>query len=717
MGKKRRAASGTHVSERDIPWASVPLTSQAESVNETFDEGFAGWEDADGEFFGLQAADGFDVVYEKDPSGINRVQLVKLDERPKKKAKSETKDKSNGKTSKAPGAAPARKAPEADASDDEDASLAGVFSAAGAAGIVDDIDVELPGWKAPLNMRIKRALHELGFTNPTNIQSSTLPLALGTDGPPRDVVGIAQTGSGKTLAYGLPVLEYILSAGLDESKDAARPLEALILAPTRELALQVAQHLRSVSSAGGNVARVAAVCGGMSEQKQRRVLEQHGGAHIIVATPGRLWDLLKHDDALVSRVRQTRFLIVDEADRMVDAGHFAELDMILRIVRRTSGAAVDANPEMQTFIYSATLTKALQENLSRRTKPKKKKLAEESTTLDDLVARIDFRDPEPAIVELQTERHVSDSLVEAKIECLDKDKDAYLYYLLLRYPGRTLVFVNSIDSIRRLVPLLTTLGISAYPLHGQMQQQQRLRNLDRFKKRMTAPGTAPAAAQTTVLLATDVAARGIDVQGIDHVVHFQIPRSADTYVHRSGRTARAGHVGVAVALISPGEQRLWRDIWRALRRTDPVAPLQVEYTFLARIRERLQLAREIDSLVHKESKQAHDDAWLDALAKEADLAVESEDEDPDAAQPRGGRRAARGAAARVAELRAELRAELARPLTARGVSHKYITSGSRRDFAQSMLAGKRAYLLTESSTMLGVQRAPMQHDTGAHRLH
>ena len=201
-----------------------------------------------------------------------------------------------------------------------------------------------------------------------------------------------------------------------------------------------------------------------------------------------------------------------------------------------------------------------------------------------------------------------------------------------------------------------------------------------------------------------MAARGIDVEGIDHVVHYQIPRSADTYVHRSGRTARAGHVGVAVALISPGEQRLWRDIWRALQRSDPVAPLQIEYSFLGPIRERLQLARAIDRATHRESKQAYDDAWIKNLAREADIDMDEEEHDPDAPAA-GSKKAARSSAAHVAELRAALRNALAHPLSARGVSHKYITSGSRRDFAQSMLAGR------SSDTMLGVSRAAMHDHT------
>ena len=133
---------------------------------------------------------------------------------------------------------------------------------------------------------------------------------------------------------------------------------------------------------------------------------------------------------------------------MIEAGHFAEMDLLLQMVRRTKGAAADANPDMQTFVYSATMSKALQTNLKRALwRKKQRREAEPSNTLDDLLARVDFRDAEPVVIEMATQRHVADTLYEAKMECVGQDKDAYLYYILLRYPGRTLVFVLSLIHI------------------------------------------------------------------------------------------------------------------------------------------------------------------------------------------------------------------------------------------------------------------------------
>ena len=840
-GAKGKRVRGEHVREDEVPWRSLPVASTAESVNETFDEGFEGWEQADGEFLGLQAADGFDVVYEPDSSGRNKtVKLIKVggkgdrpkpadqdtqekaakDGKRKKKAVGKSQDgahhtettaaapqdqeavpmdgdvdradaKDDAEAKEAAGTddgegddfhdavetdgADVDQAPEdyeespdardeepedagdeepGDAGDQDDGATPGreeqdaededdpaaVFAAARAQGIALDAESlreQLGAWKPnPFHVRLLQALSHLGFERPTPIQAQTLAPALGLNGRPRDVVGIAQTGSGKTLAYGLPILQYILQNALDISKEPLRPLEALVLAPTRELALQVARHLQQVSDAGGRIARIAPICGGMAVQKQERMLRQHGGAHIVVATPGRLWDMLKHDNDLAHRVRQTRFLVIDEADRMVESGHFAEMDAILRMVRRTKGAAVAANEEMQTFVYSATMTKALQSNLQSKPWRRKRRQAaeDEGDTLDDLISRVDFRDAEPCVVELTPERRVAETLIEAKIECLAKEKDTYLYYLLLRYPGRTLVFLNSVDGIRRLQPLLATLGISAYPLHGQMAQQQRLKNLDRFRRGVAAPGVArPGGARSgskpgvgaTVLLATDVAARGLDVVGVDHVVHFQIPRTADAYVHRSGRTARAGQEGVSVALIEPAEQRRWAEIWRALQRQDRLPSLPVEYTFLERIRERLQLAREIDSLVHRETKQSHDDAWLRNLAQDAEIGMESDegsdaDDNEAAVHSRSGRRRGKGARAardQIGALRAQLDALLAKPLSARGVSQRYLTAGSRPEFVESMLSGSRTYtrgapseLTADSDQMLGVKRSSVLAD-------
>ncbi|KAI3626233.1 hypothetical protein CBS9595_001594 [Malassezia furfur] len=775
MGKRRAAAAPAPVRASAVPWKNVPLSSQAENVNETTDEGFDMLDMNDDDFMGLQAVEGYDVEYEPDASGRNKTVRI-VEAKPKGKGKkgkaaaarpsdAETpaapKEKPTAKSKKAKASADARAepaqraapAPQSDSSEhdvgegsvtadeepettNEDAeSLDGsdeasepaapeprsaplsakarraalheaadldVNAALGQARaqglLLDDdsgddgqerADAQLPGWRDfPLLAPIKRALHALSFAKPTDVQAKTLPLSLGLDGPPRDVVGVAETGSGKTLAYGLPVLQYIChTADSDAGPD--RPLEALILTPTRELALQVTQHLRAVSAAGGHFAHVATVCGGMSVQKQQRLLEQRGGAHIVVATPGRLWDVLKQDDAFARRVRQARFLVIDEADRMVETGHFAEMDAILRMVQRTPGP-LPANDAMQTLVFSATMAKALQQNVRKKQWRKKRRAVEPTNTLDDLLSRVDFRDAEPAVVELVPERRVAANLLEAKIECVNKEKDTYLYYLLMRYPGRTLVFLNSIDGVRRLTPILSALDLDVYALHGQLQQQQRLRNLDRFRSELRG--------RSKVLLATDVAARGIDVEGIDHVVHFQVPRTADAYVHRSGRTARAGHHGIAVLLVEPSEQHMLQAIWKALQRTDALATLPIEYTLLDAIRARLALAKEIDQLQHRHDKASHEDAWIRKLANEADLELES---DSDAEEQRDRAHAKRPPSksdARLAALRAELRAQLARPITPRGVSQKYLTSGVRPDVVQRLLRGDKEVLGIKRST-------------------
>lgn len=448
---------------------------------------------------------------------------------------------------------------------------------------------KLPGWaklEIDLHYNLKSALHKLSFTKPTSIQALSLPHAMGAE--KRDVVGIAQTGSGKTMAYGLPILNWIcgcsiedrqmmLLDGIDEEEQGTR-LAALILAPTRELAFQVSDHLEKVIAASSvdeksRWASVATLTGGISEEKQRRLL--HGykgrGADIIVATPGRLWDMCKGDDLLTKRIKLTRFLVVDEADRMIETGHFAEMENILALVKRgsetagskylkTSSSIAGGAADMQTFIFSATLSKDLQKNLKRVNRKKRIKGA---STLDDLIGMIDFRDEDPAVIDLSTKTRLATRLLETKVECLSSDKDIYLYYFLLRYPGRTLIFVNSIDGIRRLQPLLENLKFSVQTLHSQLQQRQRLKNLDKFRS-----SRLPSIQGSSILLATDVAARGLDIPAVDHVVHFQLPRAADTYVHRSGRTARAGQSGISLALIEPAEKKLWRDLNKTLKRSE-----------------------------------------------------------------------------------------------------------------------------------------------------
>lgn len=588
---------------------------------------------------------------------------------------------------------------------------------------------KLPEWSKmgiQLHPLIYQSLHSLKFERPTSIQEATLPVSIPTrmakKGENRDIIGVAQTGSGKTLAYGLPILHWIASNpyedrqmrllnGVPEEEIASR-LTALILTPTRELALQVSKHLNLIvehsSSEKNRWASVATITGGMSEDKQRRKLQGHRGrgVDIIVATPGRFWELCRGDDALARRIKTTRFLVIDEADRMIENGHFAEMQNIFALVQRSKDALdqrsgdvtgipmaqiLGGAQDMQTFIFSATLSKDLQHNLKRGNRLRRQRKGQNASTLGDLLEAIDFRDDEPFMIDQSTSTQIANDVMEVKAECLAKDKDLYLYYFLLRYPGRTLVFVNAIDGIRRLQPFLENLQFSVYPLHSQLQQRQRLKNMDRFRNRQKSIGGS------SILLATDVAARGLDIPAVDHVVHFQIPRTADTYVHRSGRTARAGREGVSLALIEPSQKRVWQDLCKHLHRKDDLSSMPIEYTFLSALKERVALAKQIDQAIHTQNKVSHDDAWLRKLAKEAEMELSEEDETQSQGTSKvlNGNKNLQGLRYRLAQL-------IQTPLHARGISAKYITSGDR-DFVNSLLDDR------QHESLIGLQKTTL-HD-------
>lgn len=574
----------------------------------------------------------------------------------------------------------------------------------------------LPNWHAfCMHSHLLQVLHLRGFVTPTPIQAKSLPIALNG----RDIVGVAETGSGKTLAYGLPILHRILShPRLPRTK---RTLQALILAPTRELALQVSDHLNAFARVIDAKAEqdadlrnaeakeklqknitpplvsIAAIVGGMSAQKQRRILDR--GVDVLVATPGRLWDILEEDEGLARQISQLKFLVLDEADRMVEAGHFAEMDNILRLTIRksqedeieppeASGDSLDAHEDaenteatpvdaLQTFVFSATLSKDLQKNLRRSYHQKGcTKLSKPASTLDDLLLRLDFRDPDPAIIDISPEGGVVSTLKESKIECLSTDKDAYLYYFLLRYPGRSLVFLSSIDGIRRLSPLMELLNLKAFPLHSQMEQRQRLKNLDRFK-----------ATTNAVLLATDIAARGLDIPAVDHVVHYQIPRSADVFVHRNGRTARAMRKGFSLLMCAPDERRVVRALLASLGRKDTDIPdISVELTLLDKLKNRILLARQIDSQQHKIKKQHHERNWLKETAEAMEIELDSDILSESADESNSSKHRKKRADAKIAVLKAKLRELMSQPLLSRGVSTRYITSGSR-PIADDIISG------------------------------
>src|SRR6184192_2843725 len=351
-----------------------------------------------------------------------------------------------------------------------------------------------------------RAVADEGYAQPTPIQAEAIPLALAG----RDLIGSAQTGTGKTAAFVLPILQRL-------SPGKRGVLRALILVPTRELAEQVATSIRAYGR--HTHLHGAAVYGGVGMEPQTRALRH--GADIVVATPGRLLDHMERGHVDFSRVA---ILVLDEADRMLDMGFAPDVRRILT-----------ALPEKrQTMLFSATVSPEV-DALARR-------------ALDGHASVEIGRRATPA----QGIEHV--------IVAVDKvQKRGVLAKLLRAKPaGQTLVFTRTKYGADKLVTFLRKDGIPAHAIHGDKAQSHRTRTLDAFRS-----GVAD------VLVATDIAARGIDVDGIRMVVNFDVPNDPEVYVHRVGRTARAGARGLALTLISPDEWLLMGDIEKLIGQTFP----------------------------------------------------------------------------------------------------------------------------------------------------
>lgn len=491
---------------------------------------------------------------------------------------------------------------------------------------------------------VLRALAELNFTQPTPIQAQTLPSAIRDH---MDVMGAAETGSGKTLAFGIPILHHIAEQKA-RIGDGPMSLQALVLTPTRELAIQVKQHLQAAAKYTG--IGVVNVIGGLSADKQLRLLKRR--PEIVVATPGRLWELVDQNTPHLSDVSNVRYLVIDEADRMVEKGHFEDLTRLLALM---NADRVDGAKRRQNFVFSATLT--MVHDLPQRLKHKarKRKLSEKDK-LEQLM-RIIGVSAKPKVVDLTRKLGTAESLRESRIVCSSvEDKDSRLYYFLLAHPGRTLVFCNSIDSVRRLVSVLDLLQCSPLPLHAQMQQRQRLKNLDRFRS-----------SPTGLLLATDVAARGLDIEGIEHVIHFQVPRTAEVYVHRSGRTARAASDGLSVMLMEPRELPVYRKICRTLGREEDLPDFPVDSDVLKAVLDRVSLARRFEAESHKVKRQTYENSWLQRAAREMDIDLDKRmladtDEKKTADQKR-----------RLRAMQAQLTQALRRPIFPAGFSGRYLT--------------------------------------------
>jgi len=363
-----------------------------------------------------------------------------------------------------------------------------------------------------LNPVLRTALTAQGFTQPTPIQNQAIPLAM--DG--HDIMGLAQTGTGKTLAFGLPLIAHLMDA---PGKPAPKTTKALILAPTRELVNQIADSLRAFTK--DTQIKVATVVGGQSIGRQIGVMAR--GTDILVATPGRLIDLM---DRGAVDLRQARHLVLDEADQMLDLG-------FIHALRRIAPAL---GTPRQTMLFSATMPKQMEE-LSRAylTNPRKVQVSPPGKAADKVTQSVQFVEKGDKPRKLR--------------EILDRDPDAL-----------TLVFARTKHGAEKLMKGLVDDGYNAASIHGNKSQGQRDRAIKAFRD-----------GQITTLVATDVAARGIDIPGVAYVINYELPDTPDNYVHRIGRTARAGREGEAIAFCCAEEVDLLVQIEKVMKVEIPVS--------------------------------------------------------------------------------------------------------------------------------------------------
>lgn len=542
------------------------------------------------------------------------------------------------------------------------------------------------------------SLSRLKFTKPTPIQRSAIPQILAGD----DVVGKASTGSGKTLAFGIPILERYLELQATQSHQSSQvhrsPL-ALILSPTRELAHQLDKHLGALCSNGlfeGPL--IATLTGGLSVQKQQRLLKN---ADIVIGTPGRLWEIASEGQGIIKALQQIEFLVIDEADRLLSEGHFKEVEEILNALDRKENGDEDiasddreasaATPGRQTLVFSATFDRNLQRKLSGKFKPENSLLSNKES-MEYLLSKINFRSDTPKFIDVDPVNQMARDLKEGMIECGGTEKDLYLYTLLLLQSNtRTLVFTNSISSVRRLTPFLQNLNLPALALHSGMPQKARMRSVEHF--------TQAKNGESSILVATDVAARGLDIPNVQLVIHYHLPRAADTYVHRSGRTARAGQQGSSILICAPEEVAGVRRLVAKIHANSAVASdksaseaakqgyyirtLDLDRRIVSRLKPRATLAKQLaDTNIAKETHHKEDD-FMRAAAEELGVDYDSDEFEVEGAKGRRGRgsgrkkkeREARGLTkTEVGAMRGELKALLRERVNV-GVSERYLTSG------------------------------------------
>jgi ATP-dependent RNA helicase DeaD len=352
-----------------------------------------------------------------------------------------------------------------------------------------------------LDPKILKAIDDMGFEEPSKIQIEVIPVLL----QGYDAIGQAQTGTGKTLAFGAPILNNMESTGY---------INSLILTPTRELAVQVNDELVRIGKYTN--AKLLPVYGGQPIERQIRAIKR--GVDIIVGTPGRVLDLIRRN---VINLKHIKFLILDEGDQMLDMGFISDIEAIIKA----------SNHDRQTMIFSATMPDAIKKLAKQYMRPNAKHIS--------------------VIRNVMTVSTVEQYYYEIK----NKDKFESLCRILdVEEPSSSIIFCRTKRGVDELTQALQARGYNVEGMHGDMNQNQRLQTLNRFKN-----------GNVEFLVATDVAARGIDIEGVSHVINYDLPQDTESYVHRIGRTGRANRGGIAYSLVTPKEYSMLKLIQRTTK--------------------------------------------------------------------------------------------------------------------------------------------------------
>lgn len=545
----------------------------------------------------------------------------------------------------------------------------------------------------PIPKEILKSLKEHNMLEPLPIQIRSMKATLLKD---MNVLGAAQTGSGKTFAYAIPLITKILAnlkkhpssklkakilkahkkkedfelidgemvaiedmivdkdLDLDKNSDDREMLdlgddseksigttscpEAIILVPTRELATQVKSEIDKLCK--NTTLKTCCLIGGLSQDKQLRILKKLR-PHIIIATPGRLYEIIQSDTIKhlnVQSIASIRTLVVDEADRMVEKGHFDEMLKVIDIIKESKNFR-DEDFAFRVYLFSATLTflhelpdrfKNINPTMVRKESRSNSKKQKNGKVLDPkehnkknkikrILNLLGIQRSETKIIDLNDDtsfgRPNPEQLTEWKINCLAGEKDLYLYYFLKQSENmRTLVFCNSKDCLRRLTNVLKYLGYKPLNLHADMDQKKRLSNLERFRSNSDA-----------LLIATDVAARGLDIKDLDCVIHYQVPKTCESYIHRSGRTARLNKSGTSLTLCEPKEAPYYRRLCNSINNKKDLKDFDVDVDAKLLLKDRVTLAQQCDILDHQLRETKSDRNWFVRAAKDCDIELDEDE--------------------------------------------------------------------------------------------